>query len=213
MPAAQESAAIYGARHAPRSCRDGAGCGTRPVIALLLSCAPRGAPLPAAEPLPTSTHDKAQASAEARVLDPARGGPPLHPSASPLPPFLGVSRATARYVGATTCQGCHPAAYATWSPSKHAHSIETLDAAGKGYDPRCLSCHVTGMGHPGGDKSGLAQVGCESCHGPGSDHVTAPAAGYGDLPADGSACVACHTHDNSPDFRWQEYWPVISHGR
>lgn len=182
------------------------------MIVFVLACAPRSTPVAAPEPLPTAVHDRALSGAVARVPDPTRGGPAIHPSASPLPPFLGVSRATARYVGALQCQGCHPAEYAAWSSSQHARSIETLDGAGKGHDPRCLSCHVTGLGHPGGEMAGLAEVGCESCHGPGSDHVAAPAEGYGSLPADGAACVACHTHDNSPDFRWIEYWPLISHG-
>ena len=176
---------------------------------LLLSCGPRTA----TEPLPTDYHNQATAAASARVPDPARGGPPVHAAASPLPPFLGVDRSEARYVGVTQCAACHPTEAARWSTSRHAHAIETLDEAGRGHDPRCLSCHVTGLGHPGGDVSGLAMVGCESCHGPGSEHAASPAPGYGELPADGSACVACHTHDNSPDFRWERYWPEISHGR
>ena len=35
------------------------------------------------------------------------------------------------------------------------------------------------------------------------------------ITADGreqSACVACHTHDTSPDFRWEARWPEIAHG-
>ena len=181
------------------------------MIILLLSCGARTAP--PTEPQPTAYHDRFTAAARARVPDSARGGPPVHDGASPLPPFLGVDRATARYVGVETCATCHAEAADTWAGSRHADSILTLDAAGRGHDPRCLSCHVTGMGHPGGERPGLAMVGCEACHGPGSTHSAAPAAGYGALPTDGSSCVGCHTHDTSPDFRWQTYWPAISHGR
>lgn len=178
---------------------------------LLLSCGRRAAP--PSEPQPTAYHDRSAAAARALVPDPARGGPPVYTGASPLPPFLGVDRSEARYVGAEACATCHAAAASTLASSRHARSITTLDEVGRGHDPRCLPCHVTGMGHPGGDRSGLAVVGCEACHGPGSAHLEAPAAGYGALPSDGSACVGCHTHDNSPDFRWQTYWPAISHGR
>jgi hypothetical protein len=183
------------------------------LLSLLLSCGSHTNTAAVTEPLPTAAHDDALAAATARVPDPARGGPPIHPGSSPLPPFLGVDRATARYIGAERCGECHASALAIWAGSQHARSITTLDEAGRGHDPRCLPCHVTGMGHPGGDVGGLAVVGCESCHGPGGDHAARPAPGYGALPTDGSACVACHTHDNSPDFRWQEYWPAISHAR
>ncbi|MEN9786616.1 MAG: Cytochrome c-554 precursor [Pseudomonadota bacterium] len=156
-----------------------------------------------------------------RVPDLSRGGPPVAEGASPLPPFLGVDRGGARYVGAEACGACHPAAAAVWRASAHAHALSTLRDARAGADPRCLACHVTGLGHPGGwadagalvPRAALDGVGCESCHGPGSAHAAAPAAGYGALPSDGSACVACHTHDTSPDFRWETRWPRVAHGR
>lgn len=181
---------------------------------LLLACL---APRPGTEPNSASRAAESRTAATLRVPDPARGGPFVGQGASPLPPFLGVSRASARYVGVEACGPCHAAATAVWTASAHAHARATLVAAQKGYDPACLSCHVTGLGHPGGwsGDTDLArgQVGCEACHGPGSDHVTAPAAGYGVLPADASACVACHTHDNSPDFSWVRYWPEVQHRR
>lgn len=181
---------------------------------LWLGCAQRPPALP--EPLPTGGHAAAEAAAEARVPDPARGGPPVHPGASPLPPFLGVDRSRARYVGTEACAACHTDAAARWAQSHHARSLATLEDAGRSFDPRCLRCHTTGLGHPGGfgeATAGLAAVGCEACHGPGSAHLAAPGPGYGRLPADGSACVGCHTHDQSPTFRWGDHWPQIAHSR
>jgi hypothetical protein len=169
------------------------------------------------DPLSTAYHRAAEVAAAARVPDLARGGPPVRDGASPLPPFLGVSRATARYVGPDTCAACHPTAAATWSASGHAHAVATLREHQASANPACLNCHVTGLGHPGGwagaSTPALASVSCEACHGPGGDHAAAPAAGYGDLPADAAACVACHTHDNSPEFRFADYWPKVAHGR
>ncbi len=186
----------------------------------LLACAAGGEPAPtaSAEPLPTAYHDAAAAAAAERVPDPSRGGPGLQAGAAPLPPFTGVDRSTAGYLGSATCSGCHPAAASVWSASAHAHALETLQAAQKAFDPGCLRCHTVGFAHPGGFGPGrtqveVAAVGCESCHGPGSDHVAAPAVGYGELPAGPESCVACHTHDNSPDFRWPDYWPPIAHGK
>ncbi|MDP2305275.1 MAG: cytochrome c family protein [Pseudomonadota bacterium] len=188
-------------------------CAARP------DAAPTGA-VPVAspvEPLPTDAHRAAEAEAAARVPDPARGGPPLVEGASPLPAFLGVSRAANAYVGTATCAACHPSAYSTWNTSAHAHALETLRVNSSASNPSCLPCHVTGLGHPGGwsgaKTAPLDNVGCEACHGPGGAHVEAPSAGYGDLPQSGAACVACHTHDNSPDFRFERYWPQIAHER
>jgi hypothetical protein len=185
------------------------------VTALVAGCAREPAALP--DPVPMGAHAEAAAAAAKRVGDPARGGPAVHPSASPLPPFLGVDRGSARYVGARHCGQCHPGAVSVWESSAHADSLAVLVDAQRSHDPRCLRCHVTGLGHPGGsgEATGLAEVGCEACHGPGSDHVQAPGVGgyYGSLPADGSACVGCHTHDNSPAFRWESHWPLVAHER
>lgn len=165
----------------------------------------------------STLHSMAQEEAAARVPDGARGGPALRPGTSPLPPFTGVNRASAFYVGSATCLPCHPGAGDAWSRSAHAHARATLREAFHGYDPECLPCHQTGLGHPGGataaDPDPLDNVGCEACHGPGSDHLTAPGSAYGGLPASPAACVACHTIDTSPDFGFPAYWAQIAHAR
>jgi len=177
------------------------------VIALWLACAK---PAPPVEPLPVSPFAAAEAEARARVPDVRRGGPIIGGDASPLPPFLGVDRSTDRYVGPDVCAACHPTALAVWKETPHARAVATLEREHHAHDPACLRCHVTGLGHPGGP---IPEVGCEACHGPGSAHVAAPAVGYGDLPMSMAACVACHTHDTSPDFRWEDRWARIAHGR
>jgi hypothetical protein len=168
---------------------------------------------PVADPLPVAPFDAAEAEARARVADPARGGPAIPPDASPLPPFLGVSRASATYVGVAVCASCHDTEAVVWRASAHSTALTGLEAAGRAHDPRCFRCHVTGFGHPGGFPSGqLGSVGCEACHGPGSDHVAAPARGWGELPRSGAACVACHTWENAPEFRFDAAWERVRHG-
>ena len=167
------------------------------------------------EPLPTDAFDAAEAAAAALVHDPARGGPPVQLAASPLPPFLGVDRGADPYIGSAACMMCHATAAAAWEGSAHAHAIDTLVASARDADPSCLRCHTTGLGHPGGfgapDSPALDAVGCEACHGPGSSHAANRAPGYGALPRDQSACVACHTHDTAPDFQFNAWWAKIAH--
>jgi len=78
------------------------------------------------------------------------------------------------YVGKNTCAACHFSKYRVWKHEKHALGFEILP---KKYrkDSKCLICHTTGYGEPTGYKDvstpQLAGITCESCHGPGSEHV------------------------------------------
>lgn len=86
----------------------------------------------------------------------------------------------ATYIGSDKCQSCHEHAYAVWSKSKHARAFQTLVDAKRPslrqFDGECVVCHVTGFEYNSGyrnesDTPNLKNVGCESCHGPGSEHV------------------------------------------
>ncbi len=172
---------------------------------------------------PAAPFAAADAEAARLVRDPARGGPALPGDASPLPPFRGVDRGTARYLGPAVCAGCHAEVAATWGATAHAHAMDALVERQRSNDPRCFRCHVTGYGSPSGygtadAEPGLGAVGCEACHGPGSDHVAATGASrgksgsYGELPTSAAACTGCHTWENSPDYLWATHWPRIAHG-
>lgn len=190
-------------------------------VVLLLAChAPRPLVL---EPDPAVRFEASAAEALRRVPDATRGGPPLAPFSSPLPPFSGVSRATGRYVGVEVCSTCHVEEASAWRDSAHARAWAALEGASATRRADCVGCHATGYLHPGGygqpvsASPPLTDVGCEACHGPGSDHVVgvnsgAPPAQYGVLPRSDAACVACHTWERSPEFRWATGWPSIAHG-
>jgi peroxiredoxin/nitrate/TMAO reductase-like tetraheme cytochrome c subunit len=126
----------------------------------------------------------------------------------------------AAYVGSEACRSCHAVEHATWSASPHARAVETLAAAKKDGDPDCLRCHTTGYGRPGGfpekglpaKHADLAAVGCESCHGPGGDHVAEGAARIGTIVSLADKCDscvilqicgACHDDANDPGFEFE----------
>jgi len=109
------------------------------------------------------------------------------------------------------------------------------------FDPECISCHVVGWhptkffpyesGFAGMAKTPhLANVGCEDCHGPGQTHVDAELLATDkkllnigrksvhitkDEAADPTSkkqnCFSCHDLDNSPEFKFKDYWPFVEH--
>ena len=121
------------------------------------------------------------------------------------------------YSGPSACSTCHTAAATAWNNSRHAHSHAALIPRGYAADPDCLRCHVTGLGKPDGwhrtdTRSELGVVSCESCHGPGSEHVAS--GGKTSLPpASPATCVSCHDAENSPKFDFATYWTKIAHGK
>jgi hypothetical protein len=155
-----------------------------------------------------------------------------------------VAVADPEIIGAPKCKVCHKAKtgdqWKIWTESTHAGAFETLAseksrkiAAEKGLgDPQletaCLKCHATqasmGAGvlvNEKGNYSDSEGVGCESCHGPGSDYKpkkimedteAAKAAGLVMIKtADG--CTKCHNAE-SPTFKGFDFearWADIAH--
>ena len=131
-------------------------------------------------------------------------------------------RTAAAYVGNEQCLRCHKTAAGTWVHSAHARAFETLQQHDADADPRCIGCHTVGFGTRTGYRrdlgaSKLAEVGCESCHGPGSLHV---AQQTGDdsvhftfRPLEAGDCRKCHYGEFSRPFDWNEFWTPIRHGK
>lgn len=139
---------------------------------------------------------------------------------------LGVQTAEAKpveYLGYKRCQGCHKKEAKSWKESTMSKAFDALvpgvnpegkTEAGldptKDYtsDPKCLRCHATGYGEPGGfknfiDTPDLAGVTCEACHNAGGRYVSVMAkkrktyrlielltAGY--VRPSQAACNKCH---------------------
>ena len=107
--------------------------------------------------------------------------------------FPATAADNATYESAKVCAKCHDQEGDSWATTVHAKAFDLLkpqvrpDAKikakldpAKDYtqDTVCLSCHTTGYGEPGGyspamppvQAKALAGVGCESCHGAGSEY-------------------------------------------
>jgi peroxiredoxin len=127
---------------------------------------------------------------------------------------------SAEYTGSAACESCHKDEFATWSRQPHAAAIANLKAPAETKDPECLRCHTTAFGKPGGfpadgrpaEHPDLASVGCESCHGPGSDHVEPEGPKIGNIIALGDKCDSCvilqicgscHDEANDPGFEFE----------
>lgn len=122
---------------------------------------------------------------------------------------------TPGFAGTKTCGSCHAEAMAVWAKSKHSHALETLEKEDHDADPDCVACHVVALGSTKGFRSRketpeLADVGCESCHGPGLEHSLAPYKRHL-LKVGKESCLPCHTPHNSPGFDFATYWPKVSH--
>ena len=109
--------------------------------------------------------------------------------------------------------------------------MDTLAAQGKQGERDCQVCHTTAFGKPGGfdpvvdpaSQADLAHVGCESCHGPGGNHVADGATRLGTIVSLGDKCDSCvilqicgscHDDANDPGFEFevQDKIDRIRHG-
>lgn len=141
------------------------------------------------------------------------------------------------YVGTRKCKTCHLKEYRSWEKTQMARAFDLLRPGvapeskkraqldpKKDYthETKCLPCHTTGYGKPGGFVSAertpdLAGVQCEECHGPGSEYLqegemTLKNLNYRQadlvkvglvLPSQATCAAVCH-NDRSP-FRGPGY--------
>ncbi len=119
------------------------------------------------------------------------------------------------YLGSEACRGCHTAAFNWWRGHAHGRAYATLETRNKNFNLSCVGCHVTGYLEPGGSTvthvERLQDVGCESCHGPGSQHAADPTGAAvnvrGDTPE--TTCVRCHNEEHSDTFDYATYRQLL----
>lgn len=126
------------------------------------------------------------------------------------------------YVGAVVCSGCHASdeiagdQFNPWSQSDHGDALATLDDIGQGENGFCVGCHTVGtygiladedLDNGGYDDTAvprLANVQCENCHGPGSEHPTTNFTSV-QVSMDPSICGDCHNGTHHPTFdEWSD---------
>ena len=145
-----------------------------------------------------------------------------------------------KIIGADKCKMCHQTEakgnqYKVWLASAHAKAFadlalpaalevgKKLGVAEPQKDPKCLGCHTTkGILGAAVDVTYKPEegVGCEACHGAGSDYKAMPvmkvldqAKAAGLVVPTEAVCVKCH-NDKSPTFKafkFAEAVKVIAH--
>ncbi|MHC4139395.1 MAG: multiheme c-type cytochrome, partial [Planctomycetota bacterium] len=118
------------------------------------------------------------------------------------------------FIGNDDCVLCHNRIFKHWEKTGHASAYETLVNDEHENDPECVECHVIGLNYFTGFETiestpELKGVGCESCHGPGSDHRETQSKDYGRVSVED--CEVCHNDEHSPDFEFKDYWNKIMH--
>jgi hypothetical protein len=117
-----------------------------------------------------------------------------------------------------------------WMETKHSKAMAALktDKEDNTTNEKCLKCHTTGYGVGGydamkelQDPEKLGAVGCEACHGPGSeyksltvmkDKTKAVAAGL--IIPDAKTCTRCHNSESPTfkgEFKFDEMFAKIKH--
>jgi YVTN family beta-propeller protein len=153
------------------------------------------------------------------------------PSAAPGP----------KYVGSSVCGSCHQGPrmgyqLSLWRMGPHAQAYAALStpraaeiakehgvAGDPQLAPECLKCHVTGGG-PGAPVAKtydlMEGVGCESCHGAGSEYVPEAvmtdrlgARKAGLKPVTAETCLACHRSTPEKPFDFAAAKAKIAHPR
>lgn len=150
--------------------------------------------------------------------------------------FLGFFTASDKQ---TTCGNCHVLHQRDWSNTAHAGAYDSIVGNPAATDA-CFTCHtVSDKGNATAAPAGwdavhdtaYYDVQCESCHGPGFDHVSNPDApksasnpplahigllgpgGVLDSASVAQSCGACHNQNSGPGVRAFEEWEQSGHAR
>jgi hypothetical protein len=132
---------------------------------------------------------------------------PLAADAKPAPDSAAI------YIGSSACQQCHEDESKNFADfSKKAHSRINVEKMrpklSKEELEGCYSCHTTGYGKKGGFVSyettpHLADVGCETCHGPGSLHAETGDTDEITRKPSVESCLVCHNAERIQNFNFR----------
>lgn len=140
---------------------------------------------------------------------------------NPLPAALEFVGYTSQVDTLPVCGNCHIESHIQWKTTAHAHAWETLQESGEAQG-FCEGCHtVNERGNRVDEPAGYTATGeeryhdvqCESCHGPGLQHVSNPnkqTVPLAYLNADTTTgCGECHQGAHHP---FVDEWAESGHG-
>ena len=161
---------------------------------------------------------------------------PFNPPPDSASGFLGyyaVDEDPAVGMNQTTCGNCHADIDASWAHTAHADAWEGLQSSSHAAS-YCEPCHTISengnaleglVGYPAlvADSTNLPDslvlavyhdVQCESCHGPGNDHVATPEATtpLASIAADTGLTVGCGECHEGTHHPFVEQWAMSRHG-
>ncbi|MFN8651719.1 MAG: cytochrome c3 family protein [Gemmatimonadales bacterium] len=155
---------------------------------------------------------------------------PFTPPPDAASGFLGYFDASSQQ---TNCGNCHVGHQSDWKQTKHAQAWANLQAVPIADKSSCVGCHtVSENGNSAAGPAGYLKVAdaayqdvqCESCHGPGNEHVQAPDVALAPLASihvdttqvgatealAAGSCAACHQDTHHPF--WED-WRQSLHAR
>ena len=114
-----------------------------------------------------------------------------------VPPDTVITAAT--FVGRAVCATCHGHIDTEYSEQNHGLDFRVVHGDQiEGFGGGCAPCHTTGYDEPsgfvlGGSTPDLEGIGCEECHGPGSQHAADPSElNIQVVPTAENSCWDCH---------------------
>lgn len=122
------------------------------------------------------------------------------------------------YVGSKACGECHEEEFQRFTAhSKKARSWESVEVMASDLTQEelrgCFDCHTTGYGKGGfishDATPHLADVGCETCHGPGAEHADMGDPSLITRTPTLDDCRRCHNADRVQNF---DFKPLIHSG-
>ncbi len=150
-------------------------------------------------PLKPSIHDELQTT---RILKNSRK------KANTLRRKTDVLKRFDVYTGSISCKKCHKKIYQAYKKTRHSKAYATLVRKSNNNNPNCIFCHVTGLPErlayiQAQVPKRLLEVGCEVCHGQGSQHIRKPKTYKMIKKVPDTTCLTCHTDEHSSDFNYE----------
>jgi thiol-disulfide isomerase/thioredoxin len=125
--------------------------------------------------------------------------------------------------GSKACKSCHSSTHSGWKQSPHGRAIGSLKLLER-TDVGCVRCHATPKAYGGPPPTEASayrleeSVGCESCHGAGTEHILSPSksniVGLGDSCPEcviEAVCTSCHTPKWDPEWELESRLEAAKH--